>query len=98
MIMQITFASILWSLLAITSLLGLYYFNRRGSLFNFMTDRKFLVFLLAACLLGMRGLNIEGGVLVFGVLVWMTIDYKPYLQRCKHFKHRQEHREHRQHH
>ena len=88
--MQITFASILWSLLAIASLLGLYYFNQRGSLFHFITDRKFLVFLIAACLLGMRGLDLEGGILVFGVLVWMTKDYKPYLERCRRFKRRQQ--------
>ena len=84
--MQITLASILWSILAIFSLIGLYYFNRRMGIFNFITERKFLVLLIIASLLGMRSFNLLGSLIVGITVMWMLVDYKPYVDKCKRLK------------
>lgn len=85
--MQITIASMLWTVLALFSVVGLYYFNKGVGIFNFITERKFLVLFIFASLLGMRNEHLFGCILLALTLFWMLREYPPYLDRCRRLKH-----------
>ena len=85
--MQITFASMLWMALALLSVFGLYHFNKGVGIFNFITERKFLILFISAGLLGMRNEHLFASVLVGLILFWMLREYPPYLERCRNLKH-----------
>lgn len=53
--MSITFATILWAIVAILSAFGFYILdNKKSMLVNFITDRNHLLLLIFASLCGMR--------------------------------------------
>ena len=85
--MQITFATMLWVILAMFSIVGLYYFNKGVGIFNFITERKFLILFIFASLGGMRGEHSISLILVGLCIFWMLREYPPYLERCRRLKH-----------
>ena len=90
--MQITFLTVFWSIMAILSIIGLYWFNNKRNVLNFVTSRKYLVLFILASLFGMRQNNWAAFLLSGVVLYLMSVDYKPYIEMCKRLKRMQEHK------
>lgn len=90
--MQITFLTVFWSITAILSILGLYWFNNKRNVLNFVTSRKYLVLFILASLFGMRQNNWVAFLLSGVALYLMSVDYKPYIEMCKRLKRMQEHK------
>ena len=90
--MQITFLTVFWSIMAILSIIGLYWFNNKRNVLNFVTSRKYLVLFILASLFGMRQNNWVAFLLSGLALYFMSVDYKPYIEMCKRLKRMQEHK------
>ena len=90
--MQITFLTVFWSIIAILSIIGLYWFNNKRNVLNFVTSRKYLVLFILASLFGMRQNNWVAFLLSGLALYLMSVDYKPYIEMCKRLKRMQEHK------
>lgn len=90
--MQITFLTVFWSTMAILSIIGLYWFNNKRNVLNFVTSRKYLVLFILASLFGMRQNNWVAFLLSGLALYLMSVDYKPYIEMCKRLKRMQEHK------
>ena len=90
--MQITFLTVFWSIMAILSIIGLYWFNNKRNVLNFVTSRKYLVLFILASLFGMRQNNWVAFLLSGLALYLMSVDYKPYIEMCKRLKRMQEHK------
>lgn len=88
--MAVTIYTVLWAILAIASIFGLFFFNKGRSLFVFLTDQKYLVFLLIASLIGMRQFHLIALLLVAITLFLMWRGYTPYLEKCRRLKSMQE--------
>lgn len=86
--MPITFFTTLWAILAIVSLIGLYSFNKGKNIFVFITSQKYLIVLLLASLVGMRQNHLLALALLMGGVLWMTLDYAPYLEKLRHIRDR----------
>lgn len=86
--MPITFFTSLWAVLALFSLIGLYFFNKGKHIFVFITSQKYLIVLLVASLLGMRQNHLLASILLFGGVFWMIVDYEPYLEKLRHIRDR----------
>lgn len=86
--MPITIFTALWALVALFSLFGLYFFNKGKNIFSFITNRKYLILLLIASLLGMRQVHLLGLFLMLGTIFWMKLDYTPYLEKLRHISNR----------
>ena len=81
--MQITWITILWSILALISVLGLYLFNHGRSTLAFITSKKYLLLLIVASLFGMREQLGIATSLVFIAMFLMCLDYKPYIKHTE---------------
>ena len=90
--MQITFLTVFWSIMAVLSIIGLYWFNNKRNVLNFVTSRKYLVLFILASLFGMRQNNWVAFLLSGVALYLMSVDYKPYIEMCKRLKRMQEHK------
>ena len=90
--MQITFLTVFWSIMAILSIIGLYWFNNKRNVLNFVTSRKYLVLFILASLFGMRQNNWAAFLLSGLALYLMSVDYKPHIEMCKRLKRMQEHK------
>ena len=84
--MPVTYFTIVWALLALFSLTGLYFFNRGRNIFVFITSQKYLILFLIASGLGMRQIHIPALLIMGGALFWMYKDYFPYLKKCQRMK------------
>ena len=90
--MQITFLTVFWSILAILSIIGLYWFNNKRNVLSFITSRKYLALFILASLFGMRQSNWVAFILAGLALYLMSVDYKPYIEMCKRLKRMQEYK------
>lgn len=84
--MQITFLTLLWSLIGLLSIIGLFSFNSDEGFFNFITSRKYLLLIIVAALFGMREHNWLGLFLLGLTLSIMYLDYKLNIEDLKHLK------------
>ena len=91
--MQITFLTVFWSIVAILSIIGLYWFNTKRGVLNFVTSRKYLALFILAAMFGMRQNNWVAFLLSGGALFLMSINYKPYIEMCRQIKRMQEHKQ-----
>lgn len=81
--MSITFATILWAIVAILSAFGFYILdNKKSMLVNFITDRNHLLLLIFASLCGMR--NNTTMAITFLTLAILIMLYN-YVYHKKHY-------------
>lgn len=88
--MQITFYTILWALLALCSVTGIYFFNKKRTFMTFLTSRKYLLLFIVASLFGMRQSYWVAFIFMGIALFLMCLDYKPYIETCRRLKKFQE--------
>lgn len=74
--MLITFATILWAIVAILSAFGFYILdNKKSTLVNFITDRNHLLLLIFASLCGMRNNNAMAVTFLTLAILIMVYNY-----------------------
>lgn len=88
--MKITFLTVFWSIMAILSIVGIYWFNNKRTILSFITSRKYLMLFIVASLFGMRQNNWMALILLGVAFYLMSVDYKPYIETCKRLKRIQE--------
>lgn len=88
--MSITLYTVLWAILALSSIVGLFAFNQGRGFFVFITGQKYLFFFLVASLLGMREVHIPA-VVVLGLTIFLMFwEYFPYVETCRRLKNMRE--------
>lgn len=88
--MSITFATILWAIVAILSAFGFYILdNKKSMLVNFITDRNHLLLLIFASLFGMR--NNTAMAITFLTLTILTMLYN-YAYHKQHYFYKEHNR------
>lgn len=90
--MQITFYTVLWALLALCSIVGIYFFNKKTSFMTFITSRKYLLLFIISSLFGMRQSYWVAFAFLGVALFLILLDYKPYIETCRRLKNFQEHK------
>lgn len=84
--MAITVFTLIWAAIALLSLIGLYFFNKKPSLMAFITKREYLLAFLLSSLLGMREIYPFACLIFATTLVFMFKQYPAYVKNCMLFK------------
>lgn len=85
--MPVTLFTIAWAILAVVSVIGLYFFNQGRNVFTFLTSRRFLIFFIVASIFGMRQKHEIAIAILLLTFIWMMYQYVPFMEKCKRLKH-----------
>ena len=85
--MPVTYFTIAWAILAVISVIGLYFFNQGRNVFTFLTSRHFLIFFIVASIFGMRQQHEIALIIICVNFIWMTLEYIPFMEKQKRLKH-----------
>lgn len=84
--MAITVFTLIWAAIALLSLIGLYFFNKKPSLMAFITKREYLLAFLVSSILGMREVYPVACIIFAATLLLMFKQYPSYVKNCMLFK------------
>ena len=84
--MPVTYLTIAWAILAVISVIGLYFFNQGKNIITFLTSRRFLISFIVASILGMRQNHEIAITILLLTIIWMLYQYTLIVEKHKRLK------------